>query len=322
MARKSAVCFLLLFLSLLVPGTVRSAEDGAAVRAGLLKKADEAVLRGEKKRADFCVARYLGLCEKEGAVCGGADLAPFLKKRQLTPKAFLPGDWDGAFLDWFEKSVRTRWGVEAERVREKQRSFEISQNTFENRYFATLVAYPELQLWHVVKDGVISRPMVLPMAGFRDRPTLFFGKILKGATYPFTPLFLDTQKRALHYVWSPGFFDIDGDGVPELWLRYNLAWGNGFSQVLDVYRIQDDRELVLFKRFQGDRQGFARRLPAGTVEVGTGFASRNALRAEPDRHKVETWEFREGAFRKTDEKEIPFLLKGPGWAEVYAKGQT
>lgn len=286
--------------------------SGRAQPPDLLKKAEEAIGRLDRKRADFYAARWMGLCEREGrSACADAELEPFLKKRLLAPKAFVSGEWDPGFTEWFEKGVRARWGVEPSRMRESARSFEIAHGAYQDRYFVTVVAYPELELWHVLKDGLVSKPMLLAMGSFRDRPTVFFGKTMKGVSFQSRPMFLDTQKRSLHAVWKPEFFDLDQDGTPEVWLRFNLAWGNSFAQMLDIYRIHDDKELILVRRFAGGPDGHARRLSDGSVEVA------GSLRSSSGTQNVESWIFKDGAFHLSDKKEIPSLLRTPEWREIY-----
>jgi len=287
----------------------------------LLTKANKALNAANKKRADYYAARYLAVCgtgTTDG--CSEAALQAFIKNRRLSPKGFLSADWDPGFLDWFERAPRESWDVDDSRVREKYRSFEISRSTYGKRYFATIVAYPELELWYEVKNGIVSRPLVLTMGSFRERPTIFFGKILYGqSSRQFSPLFLDTQKKTLHYVWKPEFFDLDGDDLPEVWIRYNIAWGNGFSQVLEVYKIRNERELILLKRFQGTPEGIARRLPNGHVEVARRLTSQGATGSAPkDKHHLETWEYDAGEFKKVSEEDIPFILDSPGWAEYFS----
>ena len=289
------------------------AQDSLSNKVLLLKNADTALAISDRKTADFYVARYLGVCSRaEAEACPTEALAPFLKKRRLEPKAFLPSSWDPAFIDWFEKSVRERWSVPSERVRERSRSFEIAQTTYEDKYFVTVVAYPELQQWHVLKDGFASRAMLLAMAGYRDHPTLFFGKIFKGSPAQSYPTFLDTQKRALHYLWKPEFYDLDHDGVPEIWLRYNLAWGNGYSQVLEIYRIRPNGKLELFHHFQGEPNGYARRMEGGSVELAGMSRSSSAS------YHLETWSFEDKVFKKSSEEDIP-LSKAIGWPPITAR---
>lgn len=314
--RKSVFSVLLLSFFLVSSALADSSADNMM----LLVKAQKALNAANKKRADYYAARYLAVCGTGSANgCSEVDLQAFIKNRKLSPKGFLSADWDPGFLDWFERAPRESWGVEDNRVREKYRSFEISQSAYGKRYFATIVAYPELELWYEVKNGIASRPLLLTMGSFRERPTIFFGKILNGQSlHQFSPLFLDTQKKTLHYVWKPEFFDLDGDDLPEVWIRFNIAWGNGFSQVLDIYKIKDERELVLFKRFQGIPEGMVRRLPDGHVEVASRVSSqRTADSAPKDKHHLETWEYDAGEFKKISEEEVPFILETPEWAEYF-----
>lgn len=305
MRSRRSLFFLLSFLCASTTGFAAVSETPA-----LLKDAEKALDRSDRKKADFYIARWMGLCRKEAAACDETALAPLLKKRNLGPRAFLPGEWDPGFLDWFEKGIRARWGVAEDRVRAGARSFEIAQATYDQRFFVTVVAYPELELWHVLEKGIVSRPLLLPMGSYRDRPTLFFGKLLKGSSVQSRPFFLDTKKRSLHYVWKPEFVDADGDGTVELWLRFNLAWGNGFLQVLDVYRIRDEKDLVLIRRFEAVN-GYARRAPDGTVEVvqTPRFAAQN--------QESQTWVYKEGAFLQTGSEQVPSVLSSPDWRSVY-----
>ena len=306
MAKSTA--FAVLFFFLPVFSSAAQAEDPLSDPAELIKNAAAQMKIPDRKKSDFYASRYLGLCEK--ASCPDVSFKEFLKIRQLEPKAFVPDEWDAGFLEWFEKSVLARWAAAPERIREKKRSFEISHTSYENRYFATVVAYPELELWHVLDDGLVSRPMVLAMGSFRARPALYFGKIVRGASVHSGPVHIDTKKRTLHYVWKPEFFDLDGDGKPELWLRFNIAWGNGFAQVLEIYKIREDK-IVLLERFEGLPDGFARRLPDGRVEVAT------SVRAEQKTHTVETWQYIDKEFMKIDKKQRPFVLKSPDWKGVF-----
>ncbi len=312
---KKFVFFLIIFFLILPHGTASGsvAQDDLSDKALLLRNATAALIRNDRKMADFYAARYLGVCAREGVGSCPADaLEPFLKKRRLEPKAFLTGFWDPIFIDWFENSIRERWSIPSERVRERSRSFEIAQSTYEKKYFVTIVAYPELEQWHVLKDGLVSRSMVLAMASHRDHPTLFFGKSLKGSSVHSYPTFIDTQKRTLHYLWMPEFHDVDHDGEPEIWLRYNLAWGNGYSQVLEIYRIRPNGKLELFHHFQGEPNGYARRLEDGSVEVA------GMIRPSSPSYHFETWSFENMEFRKSSEKDIP-LTKSLDWPPAAAR---
>ena len=297
MPRSVQAAALLFFLFCAAPAF---SADELSDKPLLLKKADEALSRSDRKTADFYAARYLGLCAREKTeTCPPEAFEPFLKKRRFEPKAFISGSWDPSFLEWFESSVRDRWGVPSERIREKARSFEIVNAEYQDKYIVTVVAYPELELWHVLKDGLASKPMVLAMGAYRDHPAIFFGKSFAGFPRQFNSTFLDTQKRTLHYFWKPEFHDVDGDGTPEIWIRFNIAWGNGFSQVLEVYRIRPNGKLELFHHFQGGINGLARRSEDGSVEVA------GMLRPAADNYRTETWVFEDKDFKKSAEKDLP-----------------
>ncbi len=284
----------------------------------LIQKAEYAFYeKFNRKRTDFWVARFLGLSSRyPEAGYSIQTIEPFLKKRKLTPKAFIPDDWEASFVQWFETSVHERWAVDEKKVREKHRSFEIAESVLDDKFFAKIIATPEIEMWHIVHEGVIKKPLWMAMASHAEKPALFFGKILAGTVgLPQAAfVFLNTERRNVHYVWKPDFYDIDGDGVKEVWARFNLGWGNGFAQILEIYKIKNGSELVLFKRFKAEPEGMVRRLSDGKVELATARASHDRLsRMQYDIHHVETWEFKDGEFKRSSEKDIPFIYRSPDW---------
>ena len=59
-------------------------------------------------------------------------------------------------------------------------------------------------------------------------------------------------------VYEPKFFDLNGDGLPELLLRYNLAVADGYIQKLRVYKSSNGKDFCerkLIKEFSA-RNGF------------------------------------------------------------------
>lgn len=320
MARRSAAARLVLFSLILSVSAPEGLSAEQASSPSLLAQSAAAYKKGSKKRSDFLAARYLGLCHRDETACDPLEWESFVKERKWTPKAFVSSSWDPGFLEWFEKSIRDRWGVEAERVREKYRSFEIAQETYDKKYFVTAVAYPDLELWYTLEKGIVAKPLVLAMGSAKDRPTIYFGRTFKGAaSMQFTPLTLRTQNRQLHYFYRPLFRDIDSDGIPEVWLRYNLSWGNGFSQFLEVYRIKDDRELVFLHRFEGLEEGYARLLDDGRVETARGVSSKgSSARADLDQSRVSLWRYQDGAFvQDAEDRTAPLAPLTPGWADIY-----
>ena len=270
--------------------------------------------RRDKPKADFYIARCLSfVLNGRDASKTAADLQPLIKRRSLLPTAFLPASYNPEFLEWFEVSVNKRWDPSPERIQERLGIVEVTRSSQDN-YFASVGAYAEMQTWHVQADDG-TRPMTLAMGSAKKKPFLIAGKFV-GGTAPklFKTVPLGVASHALHYAWKPDIVDLDGDGVPEIWLRYNIAWGNGFTQVLAIYKITDEYEPVLFKEFRGANDGVARRVDDNRVEVATGFGSHVGLSPmEYDKHRLETFEFRDGQFVKTGESEVSHLLKGPDW---------
>ncbi len=286
-----------------------------------LTNAEQSLAAHNPKSADFWAARFLGLSVKDPKVSQDSErFQAFLNGRRLEPKAFLAGDLDKDFLDWFVKASYGRWGAADDRVRPKHRSCEIASTVWKDKYFATVVAYPQLEAWYLMRNGAAERRILLAMGSASDAPQVFFGQIFKGRPSVGTkPLAFENGLRSLHYVWKPEFYDLDGDGRPELWLRYDLAWGNGFAQVLSIYRITDDSRLVMMKRFTGENEGVARRLPDGTVETATGVGSAIGMpRFSLDSHRIETWKYQKGEFKKTGEKTVPHIYRSAAWKEFAA----
>lgn len=284
-----------------------------------------AIERGDKKNADFWLARYLGLWSRSVASNQAAllpgDVEPILAKRRLEPEGFLSGGYSASFLNWFEYATFEKWGVESSRVRERYGSMEIGYAGDEN-YFVTVTASPLIQTWFTSSDTGLgkSRRLVLAaaVAEGADRPMIYAGRLVNKVTaVTFKPVELDVKKHALLYLWTPELHDVDADGIPEVWLRYNVAWGNGFAQILDIYRIEDDT-LKLWKKFEGLNEGIARRLGGNTVELGQGFGSRPTLaHLDYDRHRLEIWEYEAGDFHKSSEKQVEHLLKSDAWIAYY-----
>ena len=58
--------------------------------------------------------------------------------------------------------------------------------------------------------------------------------------------------------YEPKFFDLDGDGLPELLIKYNMAVADGYIQNLRVYKSSNGKDFCerkLIKEFSA-RNGF------------------------------------------------------------------
>jgi hypothetical protein len=292
----------------------------------LIERSAKAVADGDKKAADFLMTRYIGLASQDSSGRYGLhDLEALLNLRGLPPRAFLPADWDPEFLRWFETSLYKRWGAEEARVRSEERSFEIGHALERGRYFLTVVAYPQIETWHLLEHGVTTRRLVLFLGSNdrHERPSMVFGRLLRGKpSFQFNVHYLSTHNRPLHHVWTPEFYDLDGDRIPEVWLRYNIVRGNGFAQVLEVHRIHDESSLKLIRRFQGDN-GVARRMADGKVETAQALDSKKTgVPFAYDTHHFETWAFEKGQFKPAETFDKPFQFRDLRWKDYFLEPET
>jgi len=128
---------------------------------------------------------------------------------------------------------------------------------------------------------------------------------------------MDVAEHHIQHVWPLEFHDLNGDGRDELWVRYNEAWADGFSQSLAIYKIKENG-LELVKKFEGEAEGIARRLPDGRIEVGTGFTDKEATgHMGYDKHRLEIMEYKDGKFVKVSERDVPHILWSKGWEKYY-----
>lgn len=295
-----------------------AASAPAADFDALYKKAEAALARRDAERADFYVARCLGLAAASPeAAERNAAVERLYEKNPPPPEAFISSSYDPAFLEWFENAMRPLWGAPEERVRERYGSVEV-RSVREGRFFAAVTAYPKIEAWFTADDARLGSTRLLLAVGSSEkgrRATLIAGKYVEGRrAVPFRPVEFNSRSHALQYVWEPFFDDADGDGKPELWLRYNLTWGNGYRQFLDVYSIGES--LTLLRRFEGANEGLARRVGAN-VETAAGRGSKGGLsHFDHDVHRIETWEWRDGDFEKTAERDVPHLLRSGAWKET------
>lgn len=281
----------------------------------IYKKAEQAIEEGNIEKADFWIARYIGLSAfNEKTEKNYTDLYPLFEKRKdLKPTSFISGAYTDEFLDFFIRGTHQFWGIPEEGVTEKDYEFAIRANS-DGKYFAQLVISPFLESWYILKKP--NSVAVIPLGSASKPPFIVSGRLENNEPvkrYPFVNL--DTQGHFLHYVWPIEFHDLDGDGIPEIWMRYNVAWADGFSQMLDVYKIKSDEELVLLKKFEGQAEGIARRLKDGSIEIGEGFGESGHMGF--DKYRIETWQYENGEFKKTSEKVIPHILLSEEWEKYY-----
>jgi len=280
----------------------------------IYKNAEDATAKGDIKQSDFWMARYLGLTAvEENTKKGYPDLIPLFKKREdLKPTAFISGKYDNSFMEFYLRGVCAMWGAPDDSIDKEKREFVI-QSYSGDHYFVEVTASPRLENWSIIKE-----PAVVSVIPLGINPVIHSGRLDKGkAVKHFKDMPLNVGESFIHYVWEPEMHDLDGDGAPEIWIRYIKAWADGFSQELAIYKIKDDSELVLIKQFSGEAEGVARRLDGNKIEVGTGFSNKNVGHLGFDQTHLETWEYKDGKFVKTSEKDVPHILWTKTWDTYY-----
>lgn len=283
----------------------------------IYKKAEQAIVKEDIKKADFWLARYLGFTvfnnKTEKSI---NDLFSLFEKRGgLAPTSFISGVYDREFLEFFIHGSHLQWRIAEAGISEDENWFEVETN-IGDKYAVALRICPRLEGWLIIKKE--QEKAILTLG---ENPYIISGIVNNGRTVKdYGRFYIDTQGRFIQHFWEPEFHDLDNDNIPEIWIRYNAAQANGFSQVLDIYKIKDDKELILFKRLEGLREGIARRLKDGRVETAEGFAeSSNKGHLGYDKHRIKTWEYKRGKFIKVSEKVAPHILHSAEWKRYYFK---
>jgi len=284
----------------------------------LLEEISQSVEQGDEESADFYMARYMGASfmdeETERDV---TDLYPMFGVYKVSkPTSLISGKYSPDFIEWFIVSSYVLWGRgEDEDTDEEDRSCVINSCS-NGKYFATVIGSPYLEGWSVSKDGE-RKTAVLAQINHSKKPYIVV--VRAGGDGPdkiFEKKELDLDGHNIQYMWYPEFHDLDGDGDDELWLRYNKAWADGFSQELAIYRIGDNGP-ELIRKFEGLAEGIARRLDGNMVEVGHGTFDKPIGHLDYDRHILEVWQYKDGDFVKVSEKKVPHILRSDKWREYY-----
>ena len=307
---------LLYILCLLFITSFVYAEGMDAFYDQLYNQAKQAIDEGDENKADFYLARYMGLTwlDKDTEKTF-TDLYPLFKiYKGSAPISFISGRYEDNFINWFVFSSHAQWGLDEEGIDEEKYSFEIISNS-DDKYFVSIIAYPYIESWSLLKGENIST-LIMALGDFERKPYIISGRLENGKPVEyFNELSLNLEEHPLQYVWLPKFYDLDNDGIPEIWLRYNKAWADGFSQELAIYKIKEGKKLELFKKFEGLAEGIARRLNDGTIEVAEGFGNSGHLAY--DKHHVEIYKYSKGEFEKVSERDMPHILHSSEWKRYY-----
>jgi len=285
----------------------------------LYEKASQAIKKGNEQDADFYLARYIGVSflDKESKK-NIADLYPLFKSYKVSkPTSFLSGKYSEDFIDWFILSSNAQWGQDDDDdLDPKTHSCGLASGESKD-YIATVIGSPYLEGWYIIKDKG-TKTAVLTLIDSSQKPYITIIRHEKSIPKKvFKEMYLDTGTNHIQHIWPLEFHDLDGDGKEELWVRYNKTWGDGFSQELAIYKIKDN-SLELFKKFEGLAEGIARRLDGNKIQVGEGFTNKSAVgHLGYDQHHLEIWEYKNGKFVKTSEKNVPHILWSDEWQKYY-----
>lgn len=285
----------------------------------LYENAVEAIKQEDIQKADFYLARYIGASffdtETDKDI---SDLFPLFGSYKVSkPTSFISGKYSDDFLQWFITGSNSMWGRDDnDDLCDETHSFGIISNA-NDEYIVSVIASPYLEGWSVIGNDNFGTA-VLTLIDAQQKPYICL--LSHEESMPkkvFDNTYLDTEQN-IQFIWRPEFHDLDGDGKDELWVRYNKAWGSGFSQELAIYKITDNG-LELFKKFEGVPEGIARRLEGNIIETGYGFPSDPGIIGHLgyDMYKIERWKYQDGDFVKISEEEIPHILWSDAWVEYY-----
>jgi hypothetical protein len=177
----------------------------------------------------------------------------------------------------------------------------------DGRHFVQVVGSPTLRSWAILGQDASSMLHVID----GSRPIeLLSGTSAEGTPEEYFPgRRIDTGGADVHSFHRPRFVDLDGDGVNEVAIRYTVIAGNGFSQVLELFRVVAEVGLERIAAFRSGPEGFARLTPEHDVLVARAFPSRSDLgHLAWDRTAIERHGLVDGEWRKVAEEDVPNVL--------------
>jgi hypothetical protein len=284
----------------------------------IYSKAKKAIADKNYEEADFQIARYLGISATTKTEKSYKDMYSLYKEMgdMLKATAFISGQYDDSFKHFFFSTPAQMWAVPEEAI--YKHKFVVRGGKDETgKYFCQFRMSPCLQKWLIFDKKLNQFVDVVPLGSGKLGPEIaafHFDK--EGKVQTIGKVELDKEYN-IQCVWPIEFHNIDNDKIPEIFVRYNMAMGDGFTQRLDIYKIINDHELKLFQRFDGKSEGIARRLDDGNIETGFGFSDRNEGHLYFNKTEIDTWEYDGKQFKKTKKKIVPHILWDKGWTKYY-----
>ena len=277
----------------------------------LLTQAIDARAKQDWDAVSLHIARYLALSFNRDLEFDGVALSECLHQIELLPVAFISGKYAQQFLDWFIMVPTEYWLAES--IDAEKGTFLLEESR-KNGKFVCVTGRPFLESYTIMEMSDYPFAPIPMIVGAE----ILVGNIESNAYYVDKKVELPSDGLPVQYIWPPGFHDLDGDGVDEIWIRFNREAADGFMQYLSIFRESPDR-LSLVTNFIGFAEGIARRLPNGHVEVGYGCeaAGQGQGHLGYSQFTVETLEYQNGSFIKLSERRIPHILWSDAWLDFY-----
>lgn len=310
---KGFVCALAV-LSSPFASTLAQAETPRTTPApNYLEKAAAALADDRKGQARLWIACSLGQTLRTPAATFRADLlTPLLDRLGVKPTAFLSGRFAPGFLDFFMEGSWSLWACDGAPKDPARGGILMAEFRFGSRFVA-FWGTPMLEEYMLIGGPyALTRMLLAPSAETR----IVIGRYGNDGD-PFSEAELTLDAGLIQFIVDAGLSDIDGDGSPDLFVRYNRLTASGFTQVLDVFSPDGDGSVTRRYRFEGEAEGYARNLGGGRVEVARGISAQGGGHLANDRERIEVWRFRDGRPVKESTRVAPHRLFHEGWEAYY-----
>jgi hypothetical protein len=291
-----------------------SAKDMNTALEQLYEQSQTAIEQKNSKDADFYLARYMGLLVTEKTDKKFSDLYPLFEQYEtLKVDAAINGNFDNDFINWYIFAGHSMWGASTT-IRTSDGAMEVN-NSSNGKVFVGVFGFPYLQKATIVGAGNTKEETIV--LALIKKPFLVFGKVEKEnpVLNSIKEIPLD-MNSPVQYVFKPEFYDIDKDGSEEVFIRYNKTWTTGFSQVLDIYKIENDT-LVKWERFEGLSEGIAKR-QGDTILIGEGSSDRAKGHMEQNKTLFCTFEYKNNKWIQSNQSTVEHILCNKKWSKYYS----
>ena len=213
------------------------------------KNSSELFVKGEFNKSDFYLALHINN-EVKNPQIEIPIVFDKLIERGMKPTSFIDGKYSFEFLTFFFSDTLFQWNSNIYDENSRVILTRVGKNMDNNLYVAVW-GRPRMEMWSVIGEdsnnsfllGYADADVVVGNYNSNDQPIPCNAFNLSG---PFTHLYNST------------FFDIDKDGFPEMFIKFNLNVADGFIQSLNIYKSKNNNDFCersLIKEFSA-RNGF------------------------------------------------------------------